>query len=165
MPRISVAPDGLTFLPDSVRAERIKDDKEYEGVRLHVTAMVGNARITVQIDVGFGYRVVPEPEEIDFPALLDFPAPHLRSYTRESVVAEKFEAMVKLGMLNNRMKDFFDLWGLSRDFAFDGEILAHAINATFEARGTVIPAESPMALTAEFYDDRGKECSMEGVPQ
>jgi hypothetical protein len=103
-------PDGLVLQPDSVKGERIKDEEKYEGVRLHMIALLEKSRIPLQIDVGFGDRVVPAPEEIDFPTLLDFRAPHLKSYTRESMVAEKFEAMVKLGMLNTRMKDFFDVW-------------------------------------------------------
>jgi len=99
---------------------------------------------------------VPAPEEIDFPTLLDFPAPHLRSYTRESMVAEKFEAMVKLGMLNTRMKDFFDVWTVSQEFAFFGPTLGKAIKATFETRGTAVPNKPPLALSPEFYDDREK---------
>jgi hypothetical protein len=153
---VDVTPDGVTFQEESVRAQRIKEDEEYEGVRVHVTALLGQARITVQIDIAFGDRVVPGPEEIDFPTLLDLPGPHLRSYTRESVVAEKFEALVKLGMLNSRMKDFFDLWCLSQDFSFDGKTLAAAIKATFENRKTAVPSEVPLAFTAEFYDDREK---------
>ena len=117
---VEVQPDGLIFQSDSVKGERIKDEEKYEGVRLHMTALIEKTRVPLQIDVGFGDRVVPEPEEIEFPTLLDFPAPHVKSYTRESVVAEKFEAMVKLGMLNTRMKDFFDVWITSQEFAFDG---------------------------------------------
>jgi len=153
---VAVEPDGLGFQPDSVNGERIKDDEKYEGVRLHMTALLEKSRIPLQIDVGFGDRVVPEPEEIDFPTLLDFPAPHLKSYTRESMVAEKFEAMVKLGMLNTRMKDFFDVWTVSKEFAFDGSTLSRAIKATFETRGTLIPNKPPLALSPEFYDDREK---------
>jgi hypothetical protein len=154
--RLEVEPDGLTFQPDTVKGERIKAEEEYEGVRLHMTVLLGNARITLQVDVGFGDRVVPKPEEIDFPTLLDFPAPHLKSYTRESVVAEKFEAMVKLGMFNSRMKDFFDLWSLSQNFSFDGTTLSDAIKTTFETRGTAVPNKAPVALTPEFYDDQQK---------
>lgn len=153
---VQVQPDGLVFKPDSVNGERIKDDEKYEGVRLHMTALLEKSRIPLQIDVGFGDRVVPAPEEIDFPTLLDFPAPHLRSYTRESMVAEKFEAMVKLGMLNTRMKDFFDVWTVSREFPFDGPTLSRAIKTTFEIRGTAVPNEPPLALSPEFYDDREK---------
>jgi predicted nucleotidyltransferase component of viral defense system len=153
---VEVQPDGLVFQSDSVNGERIKDEEKYEGVRLHMTALLEKSRIPLQIDVGFGDRVVPAPEEIEFPTLLDFPAPHLRSYTRESMVAEKFEAMVKLGMLNTRMKDFFDVWTISQEFAFDGRTLSKAINATFEARGTALPNKPPLALSPEFYDDRDK---------
>ena len=153
---LKVRPDGLVFQPDSVKGERIKDEEKYEGVRLHMTALLEKSRIPLQVDIGFGDRVVPAPEEIDFPTLLDFPAPHLKSYTRESMVAEKFEAMVKLGMLNTRMKDFFDVWTVSQEFAFDGPMLSKAIKATFETRGTAVPNKPPVALSAEFYDDREK---------
>jgi hypothetical protein len=154
--QIEVQPDGLIFQLDTVRGERIKDEEKYEGVRLHITTLLEKARITLQIDVGFGDRVVPGPEEIDFPTLLDFPTPHLKSYTRESVVAEKFEAMVKLGILNSRMKDFYDLWTLSQGFSFDGATLCNAIKATFETRGTPVPIEAPLVLTPEFYEDPQK---------
>lgn len=153
---VEVEPDGLVFQPESVKGERIKDEEKYEGVRLHMTALLEKSRITLQIDVGFGDRVVPEPEEIDFPILLDFPAPHLKSYTRESMVAEKFEAMVKLGMLNTRMKDFFDVWTISKEFPFDGPTLSRAIKTTFETRGTAVPSKAPVALSSEFHDDRDK---------
>lgn len=153
---VKVHADGLVFQPDSVNGERIKDEEKYEGVRLHMTAVLEKSRIPLQIDVGFGDRVVPAPEEIDFPTLLDFPAPHVRSYTRESMVAEKFEAMVKLGMLNTRMKDFFDVWTVSRQFAFDGPTLSRALRTTFETRGTAIPNKPPSALSREFYDDQDK---------
>ena len=138
---VEVQPDGLVFQPDSVNGERIKNEEKYEGVRLHMTALLEKSRIKLQIDVGFGDRVVPAPEEIDFPTLLNFPAPHLRSYTRESMVAEKFEAMVKLGILNTRMKDFFDVWTISQEFAFDGPTLSKAMKATFETRGTAVPTK------------------------
>lgn len=153
---VEVQPDGLVFQADSVNGERIKDEEKYEGVRLHMTALLEKSRIPLQIDVGFGDRVVPEPEEIDFPTLLDFPTPHLKSYTRESMVAEKFEAMVKLGMLNTRMKDFFDVWTVSREFAFDGATLSRAVKTTFETRGTAVPNKPPLALSPEFRDDREK---------
>jgi hypothetical protein len=154
--KIEVEPDGLEFQPDSVKGERIKDEEEYQGVRLHMTALLEKTRITLQVVVGFGDRVVPGPEEIDFPTLLDFPAPHLKSYTRESMVAEKFEAMVKLGMLNTRMKDFFDVWSAGQEFSFDGPTLCKAVKTTFETRGTKVPKEPPLALTPEFYDDQQK---------
>ena len=109
----------------------------------------------MQIDLGFGDVTFPAPKMSDYPTLLDFPAPRLKSYGRETVVAEKFEAMVKLGLLNSRMKDFFDLWLLSRQFDFDGPVLATAIAKTFEHRGTELTLQ-PTALTADFATDAGK---------
>jgi hypothetical protein len=154
---IEAEPDGLIFQSDSVKGRRIRDEEEYEGVRLTVTALLGQARIHLQIDIGFGDRIIPAPEEIDFPTLLEFPAPRLKSYTRESVIAEKFEAMVKLGILNSRMKDFFDIWSLSQGFAFEGATLGEAIRSTFATRGTTLPVDAPLALTSEFYDDQQKK--------
>lgn len=163
--KIEVEPDGLEFQPDSVKGERIKDEEEYEGVRLHMTALLEKTRITLQVDVAFGDRIVPGAEEIEFPTLLDLPAPHVKSYTRESMVAEKFEAMVKLGILSTRLKDFFDIWTASQEFSFDGPTLCKAVKTTFETRGTNVPKEAPLALTSEFYDDREKDAQMERVHQ
>lgn len=157
-----VEADGLTFPKESVRGERIKDAEEYEGVRLHLVAMLARARIPVQVDVGFGDAVVPTPEEVEFPVLLNFPAPRLRAYARETSVAEKFEAMVKLGMLNTRMKDFYDLWELSRRFAFDGATLCRSIKATFERRGTPLPTDPPSALKSTFYENPEKIAQWNG---
>jgi hypothetical protein len=110
----------------------------------------------MQVDVGFGDAITPAAQMVEFPALLDFPAPKLRAYPRETVVAEKLEAMVQLGMANSRMKDFFDVVVLSRTFDFDGALLARAIRATFERRGTKLPRGLPVALTPEFADDATK---------
>jgi len=111
---LEVEPDGLRLLPDSVRAEEIRDQQEYGGLRVHLMADLDGAQIALQVDVGFGDAVTPGIEEADFPTLLDFPAPHLRTYPRETVIAEKFEAMVRLGIVNTRMKDFYDVWQLAR---------------------------------------------------
>lgn len=157
-----VEPDGLVFQSDSVHGRRIRDEEEYEGVRLTVTALLERARIPLQIDIGFGDRVVPAPEEINFPTILEFPSPRLKSYTRESVIAEKFEAMVKLGIVNSRMKDFYDVWTLSQGFAFEGVILSAAIKSTFTTRGTSIPVDAPLALTSEFYEDQQKKRQWSG---
>jgi predicted nucleotidyltransferase component of viral defense system len=151
-----VAEDGLTFDPQSVRGERIKEDQEYEGVRLHCQARLGQPRIDLQIDVGFGDAVTPTALAIQFPVMFDLPAPVLNAYPRPTVVAEKFQAMVALGIGNSRMKDFFDLWVLGHAFAFDGATLGRAIRATFRRRKTAIPTESPLALTAEFGNDAAK---------
>lgn len=153
---LNIEPDGLIFDPRSVQGERIKDEEDYEGVRIHLTALLEKTRVRLQIDVAFGDRIVPGPEEIEFPTLLDFPTPHLKSYTCESMVAEKFEAMVKLGMLNTRMKDFFDLWSASQKFSFEGSTLSLAVKTTFETRTTTVPSDPPLAFTAEFFDDKQK---------
>jgi hypothetical protein len=137
---VSVEPDGLTFLPDSIQSERITEDADYEGIRIRFRGFLDSARVTLQVDIGFGDIIYPGPEESDLPTMLDFPAPRLLCCSRESAIAEKFEAMVKLGALNSRMKDFYDIWLLSRQFDFDGAKLTEAVRLTFEQRGTTMPA-------------------------
>ena len=149
--------DGLSFDPTSVRGEEIRGTDEYDGVRIRLDIRLAVARVPLQVDVGFGDAVVPAPEPVDYPALLEFPAPRLRAYPREVVVAEKFQALVSLGIANTRMKDFYDLWMLARRFDFDGERLSKAIAATFERRRTPIPEEAPLALTPAFHDDTAKQ--------
>lgn len=153
---MDVPDDGLTFDPSAVSASRIKEDQEYEGVRVTCPVRLGNARLRLQIDVGFGDAITPSPIRVNFPTILDFPAPVLQAYPRETVIAEEFQAMTVLGMQNSRMKDFFDLWILSRDFAFDGETLVRAITATFRRRGSIPSTSTPLALTAEFGADPTK---------
>lgn len=154
---VKVEDDGLKFLAETVRGERTREEEEYEGVRVRLEARLAAARIKVQIDIGFGDIMTPAPREEEYPVLLDFPAPRLRAYPRETVVAEKFEAMVKLGIINTRMKDFYDLWVMARNFEFEGALLGRAIRATFERRGTALPAELPLALSDEFSGDTGKK--------
>jgi predicted nucleotidyltransferase component of viral defense system len=149
-------PDGLSFDPDSVETEAIAEDADYKGVRTMIRGRLGNARVSVQVDMGFSDVVVPEALELDYPTLLDLPAPHLRGYSRESAVAEKFEAMTKLDILNSRMKDFYDIWLLARQFDFDGATLAEAVSKTFANRGTAVQA-GPPALSNTFADDPGKQ--------
>lgn len=151
-----VAEDGLVFDPAAVTADRIKEEQAYEGVRIACPVRLGNARLRVQIDVGFGDAVTPAPQLVNFPTILDSPKPVLKAYPRETVVAEKFEAMTSLGMRNSRMKDFFDLWVLARDYAFDGGTLTLAVSATFRRRGSMMPIEVPLALTNEFGTDATK---------
>lgn len=153
---LKVEDDGLTFDLDSIKADQIKEDDEYQGIRARLTAYLESARVSLQIDIGFGDTIHPQPEEIDYPTLLDQAAPRLKSYPRETAVADKFQAMVMLGMANSRMKDFFDLWTLAREYEFDGQLLSEAIRATFERRETELPATSPLALTAEFAADEAK---------
>jgi Nucleotidyl transferase AbiEii toxin, Type IV TA system len=111
---------------------------------------------SLQVDIGFGDAIVPDPEEIQYPGMLDFPVARLRAYRKETVVAEKLEALVKLGMVNTRMKDFYDLWILAREFEFSGPALCKDIEATFHRRQTEIPPVVPLALTQEFFDDPQK---------
>jgi len=128
--------DGLVFEPESVQAQTIKEDADYEGVRVRFRALLGKARITMQADIGFGDTVHPDAVSADYPVILDLPAPALRMYPPETVIAEKAEAMVHLGSLNSRMKDFYDIWRLSQQFEFDDTVLSEAIRQTFENRGT-----------------------------
>ena len=155
--RTSVEDDGVVFLDDTMAGEEIRDGEEYEGVRLSFEARLGVAKIPIQVDIGFGDVVVPQPEPLNYPTLLDFPAPRLLAYPRETVVAEKFQSMVELGIANSRMKDFFDLWTLSRTFSFDGARLAGAIRATFERRRTSLPTVDPVCFTSDFSRDRNKQ--------
>ena len=141
-----VADDGLAFLPGSVRGEEIRETHAYAGVRIRLLATLGNAHIDLQVDVGFADAITPGPVELDYPTLLGFPPPHLRAYPRETVVAEKLEATVSLGMQNSRMKDFYDLWALARHLEFDGDMLANAIRNTFDRRKTVLPTASGLLL-------------------
>jgi hypothetical protein len=144
-----VEDDGVRFEASTVKSRRIKEDAEYEGVRVTFTGFLGTAKIPMQLDVGFGDVVHPAPQERDYPTMLEFPAPRLGMYPRETVVAEKFQAMVVLGTLNSRMKDFFDIWLLSRLFDFSGPILARSIAETFRHRGTAMDP-APVALTPAF---------------
>jgi predicted nucleotidyltransferase component of viral defense system len=149
--------DGLEFPEDAVRTQNLREEEEYGGVRVLFKARLQNIVIPIQIDVGFGDAVTPRPQQIHFPTLLpDFPAPRLRAYTRETVVAEKLHAMVMNDMGNSRMKDFFDVWTLCREFAFEGATLAAAIRATFQRRATALPEATPVALTDAFSQDASR---------
>jgi hypothetical protein len=148
--------DGLVFHGDTVAASVIRENQEYEGVRITMLATLGKARISLQVDIGFGDALYPPPLEMVLPSMLGLPTGTWRAYRRETVVAEKFQAMVILGMGNSRMKDFFDLWILQRDFPFDGEMLAEAVRQTFEHRRTLVPAIAPLALTQVFGQDTAK---------
>lgn len=148
------ADDGMVFDPGSIAIEEIREDARYGGLRVRLVGMLGKARSTVQLDVGYGDAVTPGPEEAVYPVLLeDFPSPHLRVYPRATVVAEKLEAIVSLGMANSRMKDFYDLRALAREGLLDAALLADAIEATFARRGTPVPESMPIGLSDEFARD------------
>ena len=154
--KVEVEPDGLVFDESTVRVEEIRDHQEYQGQRIRLTARLGNARIPVQVDVAFGDVITPEAQEIEYPTLLNMPRPCIRSYPKETVVAEKLQAIAALGMVNSRMKDFYDIWIISRQFPFEGSILINAIKATFERRRTRIPKGIPIALSDEFVANQEK---------
>jgi predicted nucleotidyltransferase component of viral defense system len=156
-----VEPDGLAFDVASVTGTAIKEDADYAGVRVTFQVTLQNARVSMQIDMGFGDVVTPAAVQANYPTILEFPAPRLLSYNRQTAVAEKFEAMVKLGELNSRMKDFYDIWLLSRQFDFDGALLAKAVARTFANRGTAVDPR-PFALTAEFANKSSKQAQWAG---
>ena len=150
------ANDGVLFDAKGANFGRIREDTDYGGLRIKTTADVGGARVPISIDVGFGDATEPQPEELTLTSLLDMPAAKLRGYARETVIAEKFQAMVALGLTNTRIKDYYDVWLLGQSFEFDEDHLARAIAATFERRGTDIPSETPVGLTPTFSEDEAR---------
>jgi len=151
-----VIPDGVTFHAETLQGIAIKEDADYSGVRVTFQATIQNARLPMQIDVGFGDVVNPTPTIIEYPSLLDFEPARLAGYPAETVIAEKFETMIKLGQLNSRMKDFYDILILSRQFEFDGPTLATAIRATFRNRGTTVRTDASF-FSAELPWDKSKQ--------
>jgi hypothetical protein len=149
-------PDGVAFDANSVAAQPIREHQDYVGVRIVLRADVDHARVRVQVDVGFGDAVDPPPERVTYPSLLDAPPPVVMAYPREVVIAEKFQAMVNLGMDNSRMKDYFDIDLLGRRHTFHGLGLARALAATFRRRHTSLPASLPPALSDGFAEDPRK---------
>jgi hypothetical protein len=143
--------DTLVFDTEAITAEPIRDGSEYDGLRIRIRARLGQSDIPVQIDVGFGNAIVPGPEETEVRTILGDPPPRILAYPRESVVAEKLNAMVTLGERNSRYKDFYDLYAMANAFRFDGNTLVRAVRATFERRATPIDAALPVSLTAPFY--------------
>ncbi|NIM12132.1 MAG: nucleotidyl transferase AbiEii/AbiGii toxin family protein [Candidatus Aminicenantes bacterium] len=152
-----VADDGVEFDPESIRCSEIREGDVYRGIRVKLMAILAGVRIHLQVDIGFGDSVTPEPEQIIYPTMLDFPAPRLYAYTKYTVVAEKFQAMVVLGMANSRMKDFYDIWMMSQKFDFSGSILCDSIHSTFKRRSINIPTDIPFALTDSFFEDSVKK--------
>jgi len=150
--------DGIKFLADSIQASYIREDARHGGIRVDLVGMLGNARCPVQIDIGYGDVVTPDSEVVKLKQILDDnPAPVMNVYPRETVIAEKFKALVHLGMANSRMKDFFDLHVLIQDFHFDRGMVARAIERTFNRRGTPFPESLPVGLSEEFALDRTKQ--------
>jgi hypothetical protein len=150
---VAAPEDGLKLQSDTVRAEEIRDAQEYGGLRVTMTALLAGATIPIQVDIGFGDAVTPGTEELELPTLLDHPRPRVLAYPAESVIAEKFQAMVALGVANSRMKDFYDIAALAQRRGFEGRVLCEAIRATFERRGTALPDRTPTAFTEELAGD------------
>lgn len=142
--------DGVVFDLDRLSVEPIREETEYGGQRIETTARIAGAQLRVRIDLGFGDAITPDANEIVYPVLLDQPAPRVRAYPKETVIAEKLQAIVVLGATNGRMKDFYDLWMMSRHFSFEAALLAKAVAATFERRRTPLPAGIPVGLSDEF---------------
>ncbi|MCY4586267.1 MAG: nucleotidyl transferase AbiEii/AbiGii toxin family protein [Bryobacterales bacterium] len=145
--------DGVVFDPASIRIDDIRDEQPYGGLRARIKGSLGRARLALQVDVGFGDVITPEREERDYPTLLDLPAPRLWTYPRETLIAEKLEAMVHLGAVNSRVKDLWDIACLARRFVFDGETLRTTVAETFRRRGTAFAGERPAALLPAYYED------------
>lgn len=148
--------DGLTFDAESVRAARIAEAAEYGGIRVEFAGALGSALIPMQIDIGFGDRITPKPDEIEYPTVLGMEPARLHAYPPETSIAEKFQIMLYRGVLNSRMKDFFDIWALARSRAFEGRVLAEAIRATCERRRTPVEPK-PAAFTDESMAERSKQ--------
>jgi len=165
--RQPVDPDGILFDENSVVGNQIIEEAEYSGVRIKINGSMERTRLPLQLDIGFDDLIHPAPSAIAFPTLIDSPAPHLKGYTRESVVAEKYQIMVSRGRLNSRLKDYYDLWLLTRQYDFKGKVLAEAIHKTFAHRGTPLaPAFSkdfsdefqvgPIVILERFVEDEAK---------
>jgi hypothetical protein len=152
--------DGVAFDIDSLAVEPIRAEEEYAGMRVRFVARLGAIRDRLQVDVGTGDAVWPAPTRIVYPVLLEDPSPFVLAYSRETVIAEKVEAMVTLGIRNSRIKDFFDVHYLASHFDFDGPVLGEAVRRTFERRDTPLPIDPPIALTAEFWNDSSREAQL-----
>lgn len=150
---VPVDEDGIVFETGEIRLEAIRPEDEYAGTRANFEGRCGSARLPLQIDIGLGDAVWPRPRRRGYPTLLDFPAPEVLAYPREAVVAEKLEALVVLGDRNSRIKDFFDLQYLATTFDFDRATLAEAVRRTFARRGTPVPAEPSIGLTARYWEN------------
>lgn len=154
--RVKFQGDGMIYPSGSVKTAAIREEQEYDGVRVTLDGFLNQARIPLQIDIGFGDAITPSPDNIEYPTLFAAPPPRLKAYPRYTLVAEKLEAMVRLGLANSRMKDFYDLWLVSRLFSFEGSVLRKALENTFARRRTTLPASAPIAFTPVFHGDSQK---------
>lgn len=148
---VDVPEDGIVFDPTSVRVEAVREAEKYQGARLRLAGVLASAIISVQVDIGFGDQVYPAPSRQEFPSLLpDLPTARILMYPPETVVAEKFEAMIRFGEANGRIKDFYDMWLTSRTFPFEMPTLVEAVSGTLRRRETAFPTEMPVGLTDVF---------------
>ncbi|MCK5827932.1 nucleotidyl transferase AbiEii/AbiGii toxin family protein, partial [Candidatus Bipolaricaulota bacterium] len=154
--------DGMEYLVNSIQIAPIREENAYGGRRIQLWAQLGSARLRLQIDVGIGDAVTPPPEWVVLPQILDLPAPRLRAYRPETSIAEKLETIVSRGLLNSRLKDYFDIYTLSLNVPFDLPVLLQAIKDTFERRGTPLPSGIPIGLTQAFVDEPGKALQWHG---
>ncbi len=150
---VAASDDGMSFDATTLRATPTREEAQYGGLRVVFEARLGSHQIPMQVDIGFGNAIEPPATNADYPTLLDAPAPRIRAYPQEAVVAEKLHAMVVLGEINSRFKDFYDLLVLARQFPFHGATLAGSIVATFDRRTTMIDTALPAALALRFYVD------------
>lgn len=159
---VSVPDDGMIFDVESLKGEMIREGNQYHGVRVSLQSSLTTAILNLQFDVGFGDAVYPKPSLEEFPSLLSLPCGKIAVYSRYSTVAEKFQAMTNLGLRNSRIKDYFDIWTLSRHFPFDGVILRKSIEATFSRRNTPLPSTMPLGLSVEFGEAPDKGAQWKG---
>jgi hypothetical protein len=165
--------DGLNYDAANLTAAPIREDQIYGGMRLRTTAYLGTTQIPITVDLGFGDALGDPKYQIDYASLLDFPPASIRAYSPATVIAEKFQAVVALGIANSRMKDFYDLWTLPKAVEIDSQELADTIRGTFNRRGTAIPKTCPVGLSPEFSTDPAKRTqwrayasgtTLEGMP-
>ncbi|MFC5557600.1 nucleotidyl transferase AbiEii/AbiGii toxin family protein [Ureibacillus thermophilus] len=147
--------DGVEFDVKGITAERIKEDADYEGVRIKIPASLGRMKKQLQLDIGFGDVIIPKPQEIQYPTLLNMKPPEIRVYSTYSVIAEKFEVMISLSVVNSRMKDFYDIFTLLSTENFDGRVVWEAIFETFQRRGTHLEKEHPV-FSPSFAEDESR---------
>jgi hypothetical protein len=146
-------PDGMEWAADSVAVEEVREEEDYHGLRVFVTGYLASARQKLQVDLGFGDAVTPGPVMVTFPALLGLPAPHMRAYPPETVIAEKTQVMERYGLQNSRVKDLWDVWSLAQHLPFQGATLCQALEATFSRRKTPLPTQPPLAMVPLFAED------------
>lgn len=157
-----VEDDGMEFDASTLVVSEIREHERYGGLRATFRGRMGRSRVKMQLDIGLGDAVTPGVIDVTYPTLLDFPAPALKGYPRETSIAEKLEAIVDLGLANSRMKDYFDLWTLTNGHDLDGDAMVAAVRATFERRGTAIPTAPPIGLTSTFAEDAAKQSQWSG---